>query len=179
MSELANCSNLKSFSLFLISAEIGFIGISPVSTYNIYEDFVSFYEEMKNKIKNKDISDENCYFNYKNTYKNFDVDFKKDINFVLKIVKKINAINSSIGVVDDIAINLNVNSIYENVGEILNNEDEYFKVLEELWNTFITQKNHYGIYFEKTKQEKLNRLKHSFVLSDERIDRLKNLSTTN
>lgn len=173
MSDLAHCSSLKSFSLLLISGEIGFIGVMPVSEYTTYEDFISFFGNIKN---NKNANDENCCFFYKTTYKRFDVDSKKDKIFVLEILKKINAINSSIGAVDNIAIRLNVNIIFEAIGKILNSEDDYFEVLEELWKTFIENKECYGENFEKIKQKKLSDLKRAFELSNERIEKLKTIT---
>jgi hypothetical protein len=173
MSDLSYAGSLKSFTLMLIAGEIGFIGGNPISEVATYEDFVSFFEGMKSKVKSKEMSDENCNFYYKDSSKSFEVDFEKDLRFSLDIIKMINILINNIGAVDDIAVNLSVNTIYEKIGLIINNEDEYFEVLEALWETMVKDKESYGSRYEEVKLDKIKRLRHSFLLSDDRIDKLK------
>jgi hypothetical protein len=175
MSDLSYCNSLKSFSLNLIAGEIGFLSIHPISEESTYQDFVSFFENIRKKVKDNDLSDEYCNFYHNNKSHDFDVDFQKYLQFVLEIIRRIDITNNMCGAVDSYAVRMNVNYIYEAIGKILNEEDDYFLVLQSLWNTMVDDKESYGETYEKTKEDKLNRLAHSFLLSKNRIDQLKTL----
>jgi hypothetical protein len=88
------------------------------------------------------------------------------------ITQKINTTNDMCGGVCDVAIQLNVNLIFETIGGLLNDDDQYFAMLLALWRTFTGNANAYGSAYENTEYKKLSDLGHSFILSHKRIEAL-------
>lgn len=178
MSNLSYCNSLKSFIINLIAGEIGFLSVMPISDSETYHNYSLFFENIQKRVKQGLYIDEHCNFYYqkdnKCVFKNFDVDYSKDLKYVLNLTKRINNNNEMIGIINNMSISLNVKAIYEYVGYLFNKDDEYFEVLRELWLSFISLKEKYGNNFEEIKKDKIKNLKKLCFLSDERIKLLDN-----
>lgn len=172
MSQLSHCESLKEFGMYLISGEIGFIG-SPAPNPNlVYENFIDLSENIVKRVKGRSYNDINCSF-YSKTQKesfDFEVDHEKDWRYFSVLVAKIKATNSMCGSVCNIAVSLNVDTIYEFIGSVFMQDDDYFEVLKALWKDFILTNPS-----DEKIESKITELKNSFDLTNERLDQLKSL----
>jgi hypothetical protein len=158
--------------MYLISGEIGFIG-SPAPNPNlVYENFIDLTESIVKRVKIRSYDDINCSF-YSKTQKesfDFEVDYDKDWRLVFELVAKIKVINNMCGSVCNTAVSLNVDAIYEFIGSVFMQDDEYFEVLKALWKDFILTNPS-----DEKIESKITELKNSFDLTDERLAELKSL----
>lgn len=172
MSEIASCHSLKSVALNLIAGEVGFIGVSPSHAEKTYNDFLGFIETIKGKVQEEDFEDPYCNFAHHGpsglVCKNFDVDYRRDLAYLTEIAKKNNAILSLMPSVDSMAVSMCVNNIYGSIGVIMNNDDDYFEVIRELWGTLDKSSKNYELLVE----HKIEGLKRCLSLSETRIQEL-------
>ncbi len=170
---LAHSTSLKEFSLLLVASELRFSGVPLNNPRMVYEDFISVVEDIARNVRSKKkITDFHFYFDKKRKDITFQFDSEYDWRKFFELMRKINIINSSCGGVNDIAVGINIDAIYEFVGEELNENDEYFKVLEILWEDFMLTEPE-----QEKIDDKIKRLKHSFVINEQRIESLKNPNT--
>lgn len=168
---LAYSTSLKEFSLLLVASELRFSGVPLKNPRMVYEDFISVVEDIARKVRAKErITDFHFYFDQKKEDITFQIDSEYDWRKIFELMRKINIINSTCGGVNDIAVGINIDSIYEFVGEQLNENDEYFNVLETLWENFMLTEPE-----QEKIDNKIKQLKASFVLNEQRIESLKKL----
>ncbi len=175
MSDLANTVSLSSFALNLIASEIGFIGVQPTHDKDIYNDFISFFNGLRNKIANNDLVDENCGFCFMGKNHHFDVDFYLDAELTQDIIKMMAAILKMSGETDSFTVKMCVELIYTKIGMAINSHDSYFNILKSLWLTMIENKADYGANFDTINSNKIRRAEELFHLTDDRINALKSL----
>ncbi|MGD1527117.1 hypothetical protein [Vibrio harveyi] len=172
MSDIASCRSLKSMALNLICGEVGFIGISPSHPEKTFNDFNAFFENIQGLVRQNDLSDPYCNFTYSMDgeviCRSFDVNFQKDLGYLVLIGRKNQITINMCAGVDTVAVGLCVDNIYSTIGEIMNQDDEYFEVVQELWKTLDRNHSRYEILVDT----KIKALKRCLSLSSNRIDQL-------
>lgn len=166
--QLSHSESIKSFGLTLIAGEVGLLSMLPPNPNLVYEDFITMSGSIIKKTKRNQLSDNDCgfYCPHRGEQFQFDVDRKLDSSHLAEIINRINLNNKMCGSVDSTAVGLNVDYIYSSIGEIFNNDDNYFEVLKELWTSFKLDERRFD---EESQDNKIERLKRSFSLSDKRI----------
>lgn len=168
---LSSCSSLKEFGLYLIAGEVAFIGANAPNPNLVYEDFVTMFSTIKKKLKYKDFNiDFDVYSKKQKEVFSFEVDYNQDWKLFFDLAKRINTNNNMCGGVSAISVGLNIDLIYESIGDIINSDDEYFKTLKFLWSDFMkTDPDQIKI------KQKIKELKHSFSINDTRIAELQEI----
>lgn len=169
--QLSHSESIKSFGLILIAGEVGLLSMRPPNPNLVYEDFVTMSSSIIKKTKRDQLSDNDCgfYCSHRGEQFQFDIDRKLDSSHLSDIINRINLNNKMCGSVDGTAVGLNVDYIYSSIGEIFNNDDNYFAVLKELWTSFKLDERRFD---EESQANKIKRIQHSFSISDTRIKEL-------
>lgn len=166
---LEHSNSFKEFGFILISGEVGFNQVNPPNPRNVYEHFISTFLNVKKRTKRKQFANLEFGFHSENDdWIQFEVNHSYDWRKLVEMVNHINTMNKMSGnTVCDIAVGINIDYIYESVGKLANENDEYFEVIKELWKSFKASNPK-----EEKMKDKIRRLKHSFILSDGRISEL-------
>lgn len=172
---LVGLQSFKSFLVKLIASEIGFLGEMPLTQEKIYSGYTALIIEFRKKAIEEKFGDENCNFYCQKREKivKFEVDPLKDTKILINLMKVVNATKTMYDSKNNDNYLVLVNNIlFVHVGNAINENDDYFDVLKEMWTTFILDNELYKNNFEKIKQNKIDDLKQKFYVKNERIDEL-------